>query len=128
MWLQILDVLARMRLTRVLVLRNERIGIVLLIQVAQRVVDLAMLRFVRSDVQQQVSHGTTPLGHVPILNGNVWRHKLLPLWQAAGIKICNLSSVRENGFLLKKADEAMTGPRGDEVGKEEGVEEDTLGA
>jgi hypothetical protein len=48
-WLGKCKVLARMRLLRVLVLAHERVGVLILIEVAKGVVDLAVLALVCTD-------------------------------------------------------------------------------
>lgn len=48
-WLWVVKTLGRMRLLRVLVLAHERVGILLLIEVAEGVVNFSMLALVRTD-------------------------------------------------------------------------------
>lgn len=125
---KILDPLARVRLRRILVLAHKRIRIRLLVQIAQRVVDLAVLGLVRSDIQQQIAHAALALGHVPVADGNLGGLEVLPLGQLAGVDVGDGERVGEDGLLLEVADEAVAGARGNEVGEEHAVEKDTLGA
>lgn len=81
------EVLAWVRLFRVLVFADIGIGILNLIEVAQSVIDLAMLALVGTNwntisdcpnkhgdlhtVQKQVSHRTVAFRHLPIIDGDL---------------------------------------------------------
>lgn len=66
-----LNAWAGMRFGGVLVDRDEGIGVFGL-EIGQSVMDLSVLGLVCPDVQQQISHALMALGHVPVLDGNVW--------------------------------------------------------
>ena len=57
-----------MRLPGVLVLGDVGVRIGLLIEVAERVVNLAVLRLVGTDVQQEVPHCAVAGRHVPVFD------------------------------------------------------------
>jgi hypothetical protein len=127
MWLVVLNALGRVRPALDLVRAGVRVGVVVLVQVAEGVVDFAVLALVGADVQQQIAHRAVSLGHRPVLDRNVRRRHLLPQWQAAGVKVCDLAGVGDDGFFFEVADEAVAGAWGDEVGDEHEVEEESGG-
>ena len=51
------------------VFRCVRIWVILLFEIAKRVIDFAMLGFVGPHVQQKVTHFAVTFGHLPIING-----------------------------------------------------------
>ena len=120
--------LAGPRPARVLVLRHVRVGVALLVEVAQRVVDLAVLGLVGAHVQQQVAHRALALGHLPVLDGDLGRGHVLPLGQLARLQVVDGPRVRDDRLLLQVPHEAVAGARRDEVRQEEAVEEDALRA
>ena len=91
-------------------------------------IDLAMLGLIRADIQQQISHTALPLGHVPVSDRDLGGLEGLPLGQFAGVDVVDGEGVGEHGLLFEVADEAVAGAGRDEVGEEEAVEEDALGA
>lgn len=117
-----------MRLARILVLTHIRIRIIPLIQIAQRMIHLAMLALVCANVQKQVAHRSVAFGHVPVLDSDVGGGHFLPHGQTAGIDVGDFAGVGDYCFFFEVADEAVAGCGGEEVGEEEAVEEDALGA
>ena len=149
--LDVLYALAGMRLGLVLVLGSEWIRIILsktrqhqlhkdevwvgmityhLLQICQRVVDLAMLRLVGPHVEHQMPHRALVLGHLPVVDRNVGNLKvgIGPLGQVAGLDLLDDAAVGVHGFLLDVADEAVARPRRQQVREEHAVEEDALRA
>lgn len=112
----------------VLVLRHVRIRVLIRVQVAQRVVHLAVLGLVCTHVQDQVGHRVVTLRHVPVLDSDLGCRHRLPLGQLAGFDLLDGPCVSDDGLFLEVADEAVAGAWRDEVREEEAVEEDTLGA
>ena len=102
-----------MRPALVLVRAGVRVGVVLLVQIAEGVVDLAVLALIGADVQQQVAHRAVALGHGPVLDRDVGRVHLLPQRQTAGVEVCDLARVGDDGFFFEVADEAVAGAGGD---------------
>lgn len=90
-------------------------------------VDLPMLCLIGPDDHQDILHNRIWL-EVEVLDRNVRRTKIWPLWDSPVIKIGNGTSVGDNSFFLNVPDEAVAGAWGDEVGKEESVEKNTLAA
>lgn len=125
-----LDALSWMGFRGVLVRAHEGIGILVLLQVRQGVVDLSVLSLVCSDVQQEVLHGPVALWDVPVVDCEVRDGELGvgPLRELPGLEVLDGEGVGEHGLLLEVADEAVAGARGHEVGEEHAVEEDALGA
>ena len=105
----IFNALAWMRLRLIFVLGNEWVGILLRVQISERMVDLSVLRFICSDVHQQVPHRLVSLRHIPVSNSNFGCLQSLPSWQSAFIDILDCESVRLDSFLFDVADEAMAG-------------------
>lgn len=89
-------------------------------------IDLAMLTLIRAYVQQQIPHSAMSLGHFPVLDRNRRRSRLLPSGEEAGVEGGDLACVGDYGFFFEVADEAVAGCWRDEVGEEEGVEEEAL--
>ena len=124
----VLDPLAGMVMSVGLVLAHEWVRIAVLLQVAKRVVHLAVLGLVGANVQQQVSHGPLVLRHVPIFNGDLGCRELLPARQLPGIEVADGLGVGPDRLLLQVPDEAMTDLWRQEVGQEHAVVEDPLGS
>lgn len=70
-WLQMWTWLVHVTTSARLIVANERIGVLLLVEVAQRVVDATVDGLVCTDVQYEVSHRPLPLGHVPVGDGQL---------------------------------------------------------
>ena len=119
---------ARVRYARVFVRAHEGVGILVLVQITKRVVDLSMLRLVCSDIEEKVFHSPLSLGYAPVVCCEIRDHELrvCPLWEFPGVDILNSERVREHGLFLEVADEAVAGARRDEVREEHAIEEDTL--
>lgn len=111
-----------------LVVTHKRIRVLLVVQVAQRVVDTPVDGLVGTDVEDQVPHGASPLGHVPVLHGQFGdlEARVAPLGQEALFDLLDAPGVGVHGLLLEVADEAVADLGRDEVRAEEGVEEDAL--
>lgn len=120
--------LARMRYARINIRTNKRIRVPLLIQIGQRMINLPMLRLVRANIQQQISHTPLSLRHIPVLDSDIRRLEFLPFRELAGLEVADGEGVGEDGFFFEDADEAVHGSGGEQVGDEEGVEEDALRA
>jgi hypothetical protein len=130
-----------MRLLRVPVLAHKGIGVLLLIEVTKCVVDLAMLALVRTNccllvehsryigmmltVEKKIAHGSVTLRHLPVVDGDLWSLHLLPLRQKACVKVFDLASVCDDGFLLKIPYQSMNSARADEISEEHEVAPDT---
>ena len=108
---------ARVRYARVFVRAHEGVGILVLVQITKRVVDLSMLRLVCSDIEEKVFHSPLSLGYAPVVCCEIRDHELrvCPLWEFPGVDILNSERVREHGLFLEVADEAVAGARRDEV-------------
>lgn len=117
-----------MRLRLILVFRDVRVGVVVLIEVAQGVVDLSVLRLIGPNVEEQVSHRALAFGHVPVLDGDVWGLHFLPHRETASVDVFDFAGVGDHGFFFEVANKAVAGSWRHDVGQEEGVEKDTLGA
>lgn len=90
------EIFARMRLLGVPVLADVGIRVLLLIQIAECVVDFSVLAFVCSNcdriseysfksgleltVIEHVEHRALAFRHFPIIDGNFWCLEVLPLW------------------------------------------------
>lgn len=124
---QVLNTLTWMRLGRILILSRIRVGVHLL-QIAQSMVHLAVLRLVRADIIQQILDRPLSLRHLPVLNGDLGRLLILPMGELPRLKFLDGSRVGDDGFFFEISDEAVAGARGHQVGEEEAVEEDALRA
>lgn len=113
---------------RILVTAHIRVRIVLLVKVRKRMVDLPVLAFISADVEQKIPHRTMTLRHIPVLNRQIRCLHLLPRIQLPCVDVLDLAGVGQDCFLLEIADKAVASAWRDEVGDEEGVEKDTLGA
>ena len=112
----------------VLILAHKRIRIPALLQIPQRMVHLAMLGLVGAHVEHQIAQRAFPLRHVPVLDGDLGRGGGFEHGEGAGVDGGDAARVGQHGFFLEVADEAVAGARRDEVGGDEGVEEDALRA
>ncbi|KXH63971.1 hypothetical protein CNYM01_13806 [Colletotrichum nymphaeae SA-01] len=142
-------------LLAVLVLANERVRVLLLVEVAEGmvyasvnglcriIVSTALLlskgnfhcgkgriRTISPDVQNQILHRPLALGNLPILHRDIGDHEIRigPLRQQALVDLVETARVRVHGLLLEVPDEAVGDLGGDEVRQEHAVEEDALGA
>ena len=95
-WLWVVKALGGMRLLRVLVFAHERVRVLLLIEVAEGVVNLSMLALVCTDcfllvpgswmwvevltVKEQIAHGSVTLRHLPVVDGDLGSLQLFPFW------------------------------------------------
>ena len=66
-----LDAGGGMRFAGVFVLRDVRVGILSLYQVAEGVVYLAVFGFVGADVEEEVFHFALAFRHLPVADGNL---------------------------------------------------------
>jgi hypothetical protein len=112
-WLVVLNPLSGVRPALDLVRAGVRVGVVLLVQVAEGVIDFAMFALIGADIQQQVAHRALALGHRPVLDRDVRGVHLLPQRQAAGVEVCDLARVGDDCFFFEVADEAVAGAWGD---------------
>jgi len=117
-----------MRVIWIRVFAHERVRIKVLIQVPKRVIDLSMLRLVGPHIVDQIPHHPVSLGQLPVVNCNLRRLHVLPQGQFASLEISDAMRVCYDCLLLKVADESVAGLGRDEIGEEERVEEDALGA
>lgn len=67
-------------------------------------------------------------GHLPVVDGDVGSLQLLPLRQASCIKILQLARVSKDSFLFEVSNKAVNGARTDEIGEEQSITPDSLGA
>lgn len=83
-------------------------------------VHLSMLRLIRSNIIQQISHTSISLRHTPILDRQVrsFEIRIRPLWKMAIFEILDREGIGEDCFFFEIADEAMTSARGEEVAEE----------
>lgn len=111
-----------------LVLADERVGVFLLVQVAQCVVDTAVARLVGPDVEDEVLHASMALGHLPVLDSQVGNPEfgVGPLWQVTLLDLLDAHRVRVHGFFLKVPNKPMCNLGRDEIGYEERVEVNPL--
>lgn len=129
-----------------LVVANKWIRVVLF-EIAQRMIDATMDRFIsldgvlvvclikaiekaNPDVQDQVSHGSLALGHIPVGNSKLRNLEIGigPLGQVSLLNFLETARVCVDGLLLEIADKAMRDLWRDQVADEHGVEEHTLSA
>ena len=75
-WFDVLNAFAWVWLVGVLVLAHKWIGVLLLVKISKRVVDFAVFSLICSDIQQEVSHGSRTLGHLPIIDSQFWNLEL----------------------------------------------------
>jgi hypothetical protein len=101
------------------------VGIVLLLEVGEGVVHLAVLGLIGSHDTQQVDNAVLARRELEVVLGNLRGFHVLPLRQVSGLEIGDRAGVGDDCFLLEVADEAVAGLGGDQVGHEEEVEEDT---
>ena len=69
-----------------------------MVEVAEGMVDLAVLGLVGPDIEHQVANGSMTLGHIPVPDGNLGRFELLPFGQFPTIDIGNDPGVRQDCF------------------------------
>lgn len=102
---------------------DKRVGVLLLVQVAQSVVDTAMAGLVGPDIQDQILHRAMTLGHIPVRHGNVGHLEfgVGPLGEVSFVELVDTARIRVHGFLLEVAYEAVANSGADEVGEEYGV-------
>jgi hypothetical protein len=135
-----LNSLARMRLGIILIRGHKGVWVLFLPQIPHGVVDLPMLGLVRPNVQQEISDRSVPLGHLPVIHGQIRYAELgvRPFRQLAGFDILDglqristmfpvkkknredetYESVSQHSFLFQVANEAVAGAGRDEVGDE----------
>jgi hypothetical protein len=113
-----------------LVVADKRVGVLVLLEIAQRVVDAAMDRFVSADVVDQILHRPLPLGHMPVSHGHIGdlEVRVRPFWQRALFDLLDASGICVDSLLLEVADESVGDPGRDKVADEDGVEENALRA
>ena len=116
-----LDPLPGMHPPLILILAHERVRVLPLHQIAQRVVHLAMLGLIGADIQDQIPNAPLPLRHIPVADGDLGSLGGLKERQVAGVDLGDEARVGDDGLLLEVADEAVARARRDEVGEEERV-------
>lgn len=102
---------------------DERVGVLLLVQITEGVVDAPVARLVGPNVQNQVLHRAVALGHVPIRHGNVRDLELGvgPPGEEPLVELVDAARIRVYGLLLEVPYETVANARADEVGEEHGV-------
>lgn len=112
------------RASATLILRNEWIGVFLLIQVAEGVVYAAMARLISTDVQDKILHTSFTLRHLPILDSEIGNHKIRigPFRQVAFLDLLDTHRVRVNSLFFEVANKPVRDLGGNEIRYEEGVE------
>lgn len=121
------NALGRVRLLGVLVSGSVRVGVILLVQIGQSVVDFTVLGLVSAHIEDQVPNGALALGHPPVLDGDLRCRGVVPFGDSVLLDILNGARVSYNSLLLEVSDEAVADARRNHVRKEETVVEDTLG-
>jgi hypothetical protein len=69
-------------------------------------------------IEEQISHCAVAFRHLPVVYRDLGCLHLLPLWQAACVKILDLAGVCDDGFLFEISYKSVDGTRAQEVGKE----------
>lgn len=111
-----------------LVVADERIGILLVVEVAQGVVHTAVNCLIGTNVKDQIPHGPFSLGHLPVRDSKIGNLevRIRPLGKIALFNLPDTSSIGVDRFLLEVANETVCNSWRDQVAQEHGVEEDTL--
>lgn len=109
-------------------LSRKRIPIFILVQATQRMIHIAMLRLIRTHVQQKRPHGLFPLWHLPVLDSHGRSLEVFPKREVSVVKVLYGLGVCDDGFFFEVPDEAVADARGDEVSEEECAKEDALGS
>lgn len=106
-------------------LNNVRLDIVPSINVSKVMVGLSMSGFISSNCQNYFSHLCVILQAV-VLSGFLWSLHLIPIGQFAVVNLLQDLGIGVNGFFLEVTNESVAHFRSNQVGKEVGIEKDTL--
>jgi hypothetical protein len=94
-------------------LGTEGVRVVLLLEIGECVVHLAVLGLIGSHHAQQVHNAVLARRQLKVVFGDLRGFHVLPLRQVSGLEIGDRAGVGDDCFLLEVADEAVAGLGGD---------------